>query len=1118
MAQIGDFFARLVSAGGTRGLSGDADRVLPAEPVFAFFNDRLRKHHTAEDFVADPGLIWSTQTFLSRRGGLEAHLRAERGDGVAGFSDILVVVNPHDWRRSLRLLSEPWAAVAAHRLRTRFRTFCEENDFHRLFPQRPMGVRVVEDGGLEMGGASIGLEKGELVTGLLPNFYAGAHATSRPVVAFHLNIPGAWSGYREVGRLYSDQVLFTLGSHWLDNYQHPKLQLPALYRLQQFADGSFVHIVNPEAMPDVRILEQESNGATVLTLQHVSGVALAHIVLAMLDADSSRAEPGAGAWSGASQTDDDIDLADLEEVSSGIAPVVPDAFQQSRTVVPAEVGARLLTLRERGVLLQRVHFARFMSGYDVFIGPGGEVGTALEAPSATLQIRRRSMAVVAHVDGVTVDGQALTPGRPLRLKGDRQLQVGGTRLELRDLSDMDLPHWPYLLEIRRPGNSSHLVFGRTHRVGRDPRCSVRLPDEPHNGNIVWRPEVAASSVIRSRNGEIPKSRFYIDSIMVASEHAELDLTDVPTLRGRARDCYCYVRRDGKTLPIVPKRLPTGSRALGLQPRDELLIGNCVFQVGWADGHLSMEPEPLTAELLASAVDELATEDRPPMPSLARTPDAFDAPVAGGLGERGPTPPRFVPPSPATQDSLLSEPIVRTKPPPARAAPPLMNLTEPPPPAQSSGEPPEPPEPPRIGPPMMGFTEPPPTGQASVPPPLTSPPPPRPLGPSSAAPPMMAFTEPPPPALSSPPPGPAGLEPDDPTEAAASEQVPPVPPLIGPPMMEHTEPVVPVSPERIEGPPMFDGTEPIVPVPPEQLVGPPMMDQTDPVTPAPSVAAGPPRAEAVSVPPSTMAEPPVIPESLPTVTGPASSPSVGEQGADEPAASVAIVDESAWQLELGRPARLVVAGWMVAGKHTVGNHYGCSIVLPENRVEAGQAFTPRTLAQLKVRGRRGHVRLLEPQHATLLEADAPTVESRDLTAAMLRVARLDADGDIDFHIDLSIVADPGLPDPRAQMLRIDHSDPMVAGLFTLGLPLGTPRAVRLGPIVADALWNGSVLHVSGYLDSYVQPDGSFLPFFRRVAGSRFQTIPEDGRTFTLTPGDTLLCGATWLVFEVDDTTA
>ena len=100
----------------------------------------------------------------------------------------------------------------------------------------------------------------------------------------------------------------------------------------------------------------------------------------MLDETTAPVAPGDGAWTGASVVGETMEMTPNESAIDSPAPVVPDVFHQSRTVVPAEVGAQL-TLRERGVLLQRVHFARFMSGYDVFIGPGGEVGTALEAPS-----------------------------------------------------------------------------------------------------------------------------------------------------------------------------------------------------------------------------------------------------------------------------------------------------------------------------------------------------------------------------------------------------------------------------------------------------------------------------------------------------------------------------------------------------------------------------------------------------------------------------------------------------------------------------------------------------------------------------------------------------------------
>ncbi|MBO85037.1 MAG: hypothetical protein CL927_06735 [Deltaproteobacteria bacterium] len=1040
MAQIGDFFARLVSAGGTRGLSGDADRVLPSEPVFAFFNDRLRKHHTAEDFVASPSLLWATQTFLSRRGGLEAHLRAERGDGVAGFSDILVVINRHDWRRSLRLLAEPWAAAAAHRLRTQFQQYCEAQDFHRLFPQRPMGVRIVQDGGLEMGGESLGLGRGEFVTGLLPNFYAGAHATSRPVVAFHLNIPGEWTGYREVGRLYSDQVLFTLGSHWLENFQHPRLQLPALYRLQQFSDGSFIHVVNPEAIGDVLIKEHESNGATVLTLQHVSGVALAHLVLAMLDESSMPVVPGAGGWTGASisgepKKDEQAEQDDQEHPNTDrAAPVVPDTFHQSRTVVPAEVGARLLTLRERGVLLQRVHFARFMSGYDVFIGPRGEIGTALEAPSATLQVRRRSVAVVAHVPEVHLDTGPLVPGRPTRLSGSAVLRVGGTQLELVDLSAVDIPQWPYLLEIRRRGNSSHLVFGRNHKMGRDPRCSVRLPDEPHNGNIIWHPEVESSQSIRSRNGEIPKSRFYIDSIMVASEHAELDLTDTPLLRGRARDCFTFVRRADEVLTITPQRTTTGRREVLLQPQDELLIGNCVFQIGWSDGDDGPEDherEMLTADLLASVVDEIQTEDPAAggddLPSLSKPSSAPSQPGSTSILE----PPQTTEPSSASQ----TDDPPSTRP----AAPPMMMRTEPPPPESTTPTRPLP----TPAPPMMLHTEPPQE--------------------ASTCPPLEHISEPSHPTLSD-----LVEAPSVPVKLRLANQLDPL----------HTEALPTVNALDVEAPAPAE-------VPPE----PALLEATPPATP-------------------TLAE---------FDLGPSATHSTGESDAKTgpaPPSSphVVIVDESDWQLELGRPARLVTTGWMVAGRVTVGNHTQCDVVLPENRSSRSQTFSPTTLARIKVRGARGHAELVSPDHASLHQGTEPTVRADSLDDMTLRVPRLDTDGDVDFTIELQLHAASDLPDPRAQLLRWNPDESMAAGLFTTGLPLSTPRSVRLGPVSARVLWDGTALQVSHYLESYRTGHDAYQPFFVRHPGGRFQTVPEDGRPLSLAPGATLICGMAWIDFE------
>jgi hypothetical protein len=138
-------------------------------------------------------------------------------------------------------------------------------------------------------------------------------------------------------------------------------------------------------------------------------------------------------------------------------------------------------------------------------------------------------------------------------------------------------------------------------------------------------------VIRSRSGEIPKSKFYIDSIMVASEHAEIDLSPVdgavsgarargsaptctPMLRSLARQCYTFLRRAGELRALHPREGARQPTECELLPGDEILVGNCLYEVQYA-----------------------AEESAPPIAPPVLT---MDVPVAFALGEKGP-PPRSV---------------------------------------------------------------------------------------------------------------------------------------------------------------------------------------------------------------------------------------------------------------------------------------------------------------------------------------------------------------------------------------------------------------------------------------------------------------------------------------------
>jgi hypothetical protein len=1118
LSQIGDLLARILSAGGTRGLSRDAELVLAPQSVLAFFNESLRRHVVEGDVVADPGLLWDTGAIIGRRGGLRAHLAADRGSGVLGVSDILVIVNRDDWRRSFREVRVPWVERAGAMMNERFGVFCRNEDYHLAFPQRPLGFRIVEDGGAEMRGERIGLSAGEFVTGLLPNMYGGPLSTSRRSIALHLHIPGAWESYQEIGALYSDQILFTLGSHWLDNFRHPKLEVPALYRLHQYGDGSFVHVINPEVMGRYRITgETRDAGPQVLQLERDDGEMLAWMVLQVVEEEGPPLSLPPRRWS---NTMDELGSVPADgnspaEIPAG-SPVLSPAITSSRTVVPDAVADRLFVLRETGALLQKVHFARFMEGYDVFIAEDGRVGTAITDPAATLHVRGSQVSFEAHTQGVSIGGASQPAGAPIFLSGDARIAVGETVLEWRDLSDTDLAGWPYLGELRRQGSTSHLVYGVNHRVGREPRCAVRLPDEPHNDNIVWRPELRVGGTIRSRNGEIPKSRFYIDSIMVASEHAELDLNGAPQLRSLARDCYTYIRRDGQILPLSPRRKSGGPIERTLRSGDEMLVGNCVFRVSWGEPDQAGQaaPSPLTARELAAAADMDVTGSALP---------------GAGPGLGAPTP------RPTVQPPAFAEPVVpAVRPRGVTAAPPTPVMATPDPAPQHAGSDSSGTGVGDIAPaPVAASVSPASVSPASVSPASVSPASVSPASVSPASPVAIDLPQPTP----RPPSGPFDL----PAAAGLGERGHAPPPLalsnlhaqdsmLGVEAPDPSAdlavdaPTRPAVPRAVVADMLLDApTRPSVPktdvldapttpqAPTPRIAAPMLLDEggdyeseSDP-TAVPMGAPPPIEIEASGDSILGVRDPP---QPGPVVAGRASL----EVRGGAMASGVSIVDEADWQHELSRPARLALVGWMVTGTVVIGNHGGADIVIPENRSEPQQRFSTVDYAELYVRGRRGRFKRLSGGEARVRLAGQDVEEGSVLSDLEIEVIRRDAIGEEDFVVGLSLGDDATLPDPRARLLSLDRSDRMAAALFTLGMPRRQPRTVQLGPIAAKATWDGEELCLEGYAHSYRRPGGGWRPFFVRTGDSPFRTVAEDGAPLRLRPGDKLISGNSVYVFE------
>jgi hypothetical protein len=225
---------------------------------------------------------------------------------------------------------------------------------------------------------------------------------------------------------------------------------------------------------------------------------------------------------------------------------------------------------------------------------------------------------------------------------------------------------------------------------------------------------------------------------------------------------------------------------------------------------------------------------------------------------------------------------------------------------------------------------------------------------------------------------------------------------------------------------------------------------------------------------------------------------------EPPDGVLSVEEATWKVELARPARLVLTGWMVSGEVVVGNHRGDPVQVPEVRAFPEQAFMTLDYFRMNIRGKKGTVSLLQEGEARIVVNGQPVEQTDDLDNATLEIVRRDQNLEPDFDVTLKLLRDPSLPDPRARLLSVDTSDRLVAALFTTGFPLRSDRRLRLGPVRALFRFDGALLRITDYLQSYRTPTG-FHPFFVREGEGPWRTVPEDGSRVELQPGDGLMVG-------------
>jgi len=569
-------------------------------------------------------------------------------------SHLLVVVSDEDLEKAAETYGDHWRGDAEAHMMREVRQYFERTGTRPACPTQLPRIYVVPDGDPDlMNGHRLGLVEGEWVTGTVPNFHQPATDSD---VDLAIYVALADGEFQEVGQLYTDQLLFTVGNHWLDNFRSQEVPGAALYQLYRNPSGGYVQVVNPDLSNDFTIEHNTGDeAADVITVRRKQQGVVARIVLAVRDktlelppgVGSKPSEPTSSERAAIPQ-DDSLSLrpVPLPTASTPSGAAASPTIYGQLTIVPDVMEETYLTLVETGALLQRIHFGKVMEGYDVYLSTTGHLSTVPGKSMAVFQVRGDSVQLQVETPGVTVNGSEIPAGARVEMSGTAKIAAAGHEVELRTLAHVKAPGWPYLAEIRRTGATTHLGIGSINRIGRAKTCRIRLPDQHHNENIAWRE--ASGARVQARSGEVERSRFHTDSIMVASEHAEVNLQGRPLLKSMARHCYSYVRRGDHIVALHPTARDPGPREEEIQHGDEILIGNCLFAVR----------AEASSDLSASILSEAAApkEEALPLPALPDPPGKQEAPLSASEAptvaeqKKGATPPRAPPPSPRYADT------------------------------------------------------------------------------------------------------------------------------------------------------------------------------------------------------------------------------------------------------------------------------------------------------------------------------------------------------------------------------------------------------------------------------------------------------------------------------------
>ncbi|MEC7987428.1 MAG: hypothetical protein VX278_19825 [Myxococcota bacterium] len=500
-------------------------RPFDGQKPLSYFGNKIRIYKANGSILKDPTLLWDGGQGI----GLKYFL-SDFKDGTMPSTEIMIFISK-ETAAALPDLN-PWYKQCLQTIGTPYLEWITSQKIRPYFSGKNVGISFWPD---EKYNLKLGLEAQEFALGFLDNRHRKGK-DSKPLVTIDAHISSQSDDFQSLGALHNDQIAWTLGNHPLDSFKTPAVPFPAALIIQQNARGEVNYSVNPN-VPGLSLREANKENQYALFYGQKPLVTL---LLKTLEFNRL---------------------------------TIHKSLQVDAATQTIQLNVNDFHLQPCGHLFQKVHFSQWMKGYRTYLHRGYHFSSRKEKAIGVFRVEGTDIFFESFRPPCFVNGKILSSQKELLLEAGMEINCSGLRLTFHKHGLINNRNWPYIGAVHFSNKPKILDYGFKYTFGRSANCDIPLANEATADNIDWLPAFANTAQLPQKNGSIPKTSFSTDAVMVALEHALLNLKSDPSLMSLSNRCPSFVRRKKKIFPLNKAGLKHPLLAM-----DELLIGNDIYEL------------------------------------------------------------------------------------------------------------------------------------------------------------------------------------------------------------------------------------------------------------------------------------------------------------------------------------------------------------------------------------------------------------------------------------------------------------------------------------------------------------------------------------------------------------